>query len=716
MNKKINIFPNVCILLGILSGILVIYHIFVNNPDNDMWWMMSTGRYILENKTFPKINPFIIHKDFNIIIEQPLLAILNYRIFSLFGVNGLRCLSGLFYIIDGILIYVWVGNYSNDKITKYFSLIIYTWIILLYINTRPTIISLGIMLIELIILNKVQNNYKKKYLLFWLLLLSIIEINIHSALWWMLFIIMFPYIMPNIFSKNVIPQFIKNIKLYCPIMIGMFLAGFINPYGINNILFLFKSMNNTKLFQNILEMQNPTIIHPLGTVIHVCGDDEKYWVTKDGSKCTKEEHTHSYNGTDKSYILENNGVSGCYTLTINCGKKSHTHEEWVSAENPGCYYTRFICKGHCGGHITPIINLNMNMTLQELAQEDYFKTPYFLGPDDFKYTDENGNGYTISPIVNSPQTLQEWNDYWDTMMSKWFIPFPSTPRNLIDNLARHYIQGVATFYHHVANGLRWVSSKLFGTSSNSNETDVANKMENDDTDDVFDWNGWFDIDENTGKFKTKTNSQGIQKFVLNKDVSEEYEDYYSGLVGNDYFVTAYPDYSFQNMIDEWNDWEVTFPVLGASPLNDTDVDNYIKSLGLSDNNLIDKIHKYSSIVGNYWHSEYDTSNYIEHGRVSFGTWLNSCIYKTENISYNRTTNDWLNAVTNIHFDLENSQIGDIFYSNANGAIGFYIYLGKFTIMDKTSCQFVALIEDSDCQLIKTTDINNLVNHFFKVSR
>lgn len=449
---------------------------------------------------------------------------------------------------------------------------------------------------------------------------------------------------------------------------------------------------------------------------HVCGDDEKYWVTKDGSKCTKEEHTHSYNGTDKSYILENNGVSGCYTLTINCGKKSHTHEEWVSAENPGCYYTRFICKGHCGGHITPIINLNMNMTLQELAQEDYFKTPYFLGPDDFKYTDENGNGYTISPIVNSPQTLQEWNDYWDTMMSKWFIPFPSTPRNLIDNLARHYIQGVATFYHHVANGLRWVSSKLFGTSSNSNETDVANKMENDDTDDVFDWNGWFDIDENTGKFKTKTNSQGIQKFVLNKDVSEEYEDYYSGLVGNDYFVTAYPDYSFQNMIDEWNDWEVTFPVLGASPLNDTDVDNYIKSLGLSDNNLIDKIHKYSSIVGNYWHSEYDTSNYIEHGRVSFGTWLNSCIYKTENISYNRTTNDWLNAVTNIHFDLENSQIGDIFYSNANGAIGFYIYLGKFTIMDKTSCQFVALIEDSDCQLIKTTDINNLVNHFFKVSR
>lgn len=270
MNKKINIFPNVCILLGILSGILVIYHIFANNPDNDMWWMMSTGRYILENKTFPKINPFIIHKDFNIIIEQPLLAILNYRIFSLFGVNGLRCLSGLFYIIDGILIYVWVGNYSNDKITKYFSLIIYTWIILLYINTRPTIISLGIMLIELIILNKVQNNYKKKYLLFWLLLLSIIEINIHSALWWMLFIIMFPYIIPNIFSKDVIPQFIKNIKLYCPIMIGMFLAGFINPYGINNILFLFKSMNNTKLFQTILEMQNPTIIHPLGTVIVAC--------------------------------------------------------------------------------------------------------------------------------------------------------------------------------------------------------------------------------------------------------------------------------------------------------------------------------------------------------------------------------------------------------------------------------------------------------------
>lgn len=267
MNKKVNLFPSFCICLGILTIVIIIYYILLNNPDNDMWWMLSTGKYIIQNHTFPKINPFVIHNNLKIIIEQPLLAIINYSIYSLFGVMGFYVLSTIYYIINGILVYIWLDNYTENKITKYFSLIIYSFIICMYINTRPTIITLSIMLIELIILNKVQNDNNKKYLLLWLLLLSIIEINIHSALWWMLFIIILPYIVPNLFQKDVIPTFLHNIKLYLPIIIGMFFVGFINPYGIDNILFLFKSMNNSKVFLTISEMQNPTFIQPYGIII-----------------------------------------------------------------------------------------------------------------------------------------------------------------------------------------------------------------------------------------------------------------------------------------------------------------------------------------------------------------------------------------------------------------------------------------------------------------
>lgn len=448
---------------------------------------------------------------------------------------------------------------------------------------------------------------------------------------------------------------------------------------------------------------------------HSHSNDEYHWKDKDGNICTKEEHTHNININNDTYIIGNNGTCGnCYTLTLSCDKEAHVHEEWKSDANPGCYYTRYICKGHCGGHITPIINLNMNMTLQELAQEDYFKTTHFLGVEDFKYKDNAGNNYMVSSLMGGTTTLQDWNDYWETMASYWFSPFPSSPLSLISNLAHHYVQGVATYYHYIAEGIRWVSNTLFGGSSD--EKDVTNQMLSDDREDVYDWNGWFEIDESNNQFKTYTNSQGVQKFVLSNDAKSEYEDYYYGLVGETY-LTFYPDYSSQEMLDEWYDWEVTFPVLGASPLTEDDINEYIESLHLDDvtNN---KIRSYLSAVGNYWHSEYDNTNTngdVQRGRVSFGTWLNSCINKAEGTSYHRTTEEWLKAITSETLNQNNANIGNIFYydNDNDNTVGFYICIGKYNLIGTDYYKFVSLTEDNDCQI---NTITGNINKFLKVNK
>lgn len=80
MQKKINITKILYFYIIIFLGILIIFCAVNLNPNNDMWWMISTGKYIVQNNTIPKINPFTIHNGYRIIVQQWLTAIFNYEI------------------------------------------------------------------------------------------------------------------------------------------------------------------------------------------------------------------------------------------------------------------------------------------------------------------------------------------------------------------------------------------------------------------------------------------------------------------------------------------------------------------------------------------------------------------------------------------------------------------------------------------------------------
>lgn len=88
MQKKINIAKILYFYIITFLGILIIFCAVNLNPNNDMWWMISTGRYIVENREIPKINPFTIHNGYRIIVQQWLTAIFNYEIYIHFGNSG----------------------------------------------------------------------------------------------------------------------------------------------------------------------------------------------------------------------------------------------------------------------------------------------------------------------------------------------------------------------------------------------------------------------------------------------------------------------------------------------------------------------------------------------------------------------------------------------------------------------------------------------------
>ena len=59
------------------------------NPDPDMYFLAATGRYIVENRVVPIINPFTIHDGLKIIVQQWIIDIVNYLIYDHFGNIGI---------------------------------------------------------------------------------------------------------------------------------------------------------------------------------------------------------------------------------------------------------------------------------------------------------------------------------------------------------------------------------------------------------------------------------------------------------------------------------------------------------------------------------------------------------------------------------------------------------------------------------------------------
>ena len=144
------------------------------NPDSDAYWLVETGRWIWNNKSVPKINPWNQTENLEIIVQQPLCALLNY--FTVHFVKDIKYIWILAVIENILLLFCFflLGNiiskkyYPNKKeevllnreisIYNILSLIIIETIcsVCNIITTRPYQITLCSIILF-------QNTYQKNY-------------------------------------------------------------------------------------------------------------------------------------------------------------------------------------------------------------------------------------------------------------------------------------------------------------------------------------------------------------------------------------------------------------------------------------------------------------------------------------------------------------------------------------------------------------------------
>ncbi len=237
------------------------------NLDNDFWFLINQGRYIVENG-FPNFEPFTIHEGFDFIIQQWLFDVIIYKIYSCFGKIGIMIMVYLVAIAILIVIYKISMLLSENAfyLSAIFTICIYSVFCLIFIVTRPQIITYLLVLVELFCLETYCKTKNKKILLV-LPIISFLQINFHSSMWWIIIAFFLPYLAETIKVKllgiNLHP--LDKSPFYLT-FIAIVFVGMLNPYNIKAMIYIVKSVGDPAINAMIREMNAPSLSEYTGVI------------------------------------------------------------------------------------------------------------------------------------------------------------------------------------------------------------------------------------------------------------------------------------------------------------------------------------------------------------------------------------------------------------------------------------------------------------------
>ncbi len=241
--------------------------VFISGVDNDFYFLYPTGEYIV-NHGFPVKDFLSMHTDMSIIVQQWLSAVIYYFAYNLLGKVGALGVVCICYFALMILIYRFAMLISSNHLVSCLCATVADFFIASgFMTTRPQIFTYLIIVTELILLEK----YTRTGKIAWLVpipFMSVLQINLHAAMWAMLFVFMMPYIAGAI--KLNIPKLGIKQEPCCkliPILVTAvitFAAGFLNPYGIKAMLYITTSFGYDVISDNIQEMIPPSFANDSG--------------------------------------------------------------------------------------------------------------------------------------------------------------------------------------------------------------------------------------------------------------------------------------------------------------------------------------------------------------------------------------------------------------------------------------------------------------------
>ena len=239
--------------------------------DNDAWFLLNCGRYV-ESSGIPHVEPFTMHEGWHYVMQQWLFALGLWKVYSAAGLWGLVAFS---YAAGAVVIYLFarlVRQAAGGNRAAVFAIVVPVGVFLslAFFRQRPQMVSTAVFLIEIYLLERYQNDFRK-----WLLpaffALSVLVVNAHAAMWPMMLVLLLPYLAEALVGRRLarlapcIPfdegegAAPHRVRVLLLLAAAVLLGGFVNPYGVEAMTYSLHALGHAEVQEIVTEM------HPVST-------------------------------------------------------------------------------------------------------------------------------------------------------------------------------------------------------------------------------------------------------------------------------------------------------------------------------------------------------------------------------------------------------------------------------------------------------------------
>lgn len=217
----------------LITAVIVTAGVLVCNSalDNDSWYVLTEGREIVENGLYYQ-DQLSMHEGLDVTVQNYGFAVIFYLLYSVLGPVGVYIGMLILNLVLCYLIYKICMLISDKKVNLSLIITILTDLLLArhFITTRAQLLSY-ILLMLLIYLLELYVKTGKTKSLWWIPVISLAQINLHGSMWPMLIIVTATYMIGKGYKK----------KPLVMALVGLVLVGFLNPYGIKMMTYIFTS-------------------------------------------------------------------------------------------------------------------------------------------------------------------------------------------------------------------------------------------------------------------------------------------------------------------------------------------------------------------------------------------------------------------------------------------------------------------------------------------
>lgn len=261
--KQKNLSAYIGIILSLLIGAIGVYFLGMYLYMNDAFWHIKTGQWVCEKGIVDKCFGSWILEQGNWIAHEWLFGWIIYKI-SILGMNNIvRLFEILFLVTEFFCLYQAGVLKRNEQPTLFYwevVLVLQFSIYALQMTARPQYITTVFIALFIFILNKSEHNKYK--ILYFLPLITVLWTNIHGGTAVLSYIIIFIYMMCNVFDGNVGKiKFNKAPRkwiIHCGIVfIVTIMSIMINPYGYKMLIYPYENMQDGLMLSLIAEWASP---------------------------------------------------------------------------------------------------------------------------------------------------------------------------------------------------------------------------------------------------------------------------------------------------------------------------------------------------------------------------------------------------------------------------------------------------------------------------